>query len=56
MGCINILINRLDEVKLCSSVLDGEWREWVFIRVVSIKVFLIIVVIENIVLNIMDMM
>lgn len=56
MGWINKLIKRLDKVKFWRSVLDGEWRVWVFIRVVKIRVFFMEVVSEKIVLKVVVIM
>lgn len=56
MGWINKLIKRLDKVKFWRSVLDGEWRVWVFIRVVKMRVFFMEVVSEKIVLKVVVIM
>lgn len=56
MGWINKLIKRLDKVKFWRSVLDGEWRVWVFIRVVKMRVFFMKVVSEKIVLKVVVIM
>lgn len=55
MGCMNKLINRFDSVRFLRSVFEGEWRDWVFIKVVRIRVFLKNVVNENSVLKVVVM-